>query len=161
MSFNLSDMIFAVINFAVMAFILNKLLFKPVMKLLDDRQNMIDSIHRQAQEAKQEAEADREQYGLEMKNLRIQTQEIMDRALKAGEENKNTIIAEAKANAEIMMKRAREELELEKEKAKNELRSEIAELAVLAAGKLVQQTMRAEDHEKLIEDFIHEVGEPM
>jgi len=159
-SFNLSDMLFAIINFAAMAFILNKVLFKPVLKVLDDRQNMINAVHRQAWEAKQEAEADREQYSLEMKKLRIQTQEIMERALKAGEESKNIIIADAKANAESMMQRTREELELEKEKAKQELRSEVAELAVLAAGKLVQQTLRAEDHEKLIEEFIHEVGDP-
>lgn len=161
MSFNLSDMIFAVINFALMAYILSKVLFKPILKILDDRQSQIQAIQQQALEARQEAEASQEQYGFEMKKLRVQTQEIMDRALKAGEENKNAILAEAKANADSLMQRAREELNLEKEKAKIELRSEVAELAVLAAGKLVNQNLRPEDHEKLIDDFIIEVGEQM
>ena len=73
-------------------------------------------------------------------------QEIVNNAVKVGEETKNQIISEAKDSAAKLMQKAQEEIQREKEQALAEIRNEVANLAVLAAGKIIGKTITADDH---------------
>ena len=69
------------------------------------------------------------------------------------------IVDEAQAKANAMMARAETEIAQEKKKAINEIKDEISGMAVDIASKVVEREISAKDHEKLIEDFIKNVGE--
>ncbi len=159
MSVNFHDMIWAIINFLILVAILHKFLYKPIIGMLDSRKQAIQSQLDQASEARNEAMQVKEEYTREMQNARQEAQEIINRATKLAEESKSGILQEAKAESEKVLKRAQEEINLEKEKAKAELRNEVASLAVLAAGRVLERTIKTEDHEQMIRQFVQEVGD--
>jgi len=159
MSVNFHDMIWAIINFLILVAILHKFLYKPIIGMLDSRKQAIQSQLDQASEARNEAMQVKEEYTREMQNARQEAQEIINRATKLAEVSKSGILQEAKAESEKVLKRAQEEINLEKEKAKAELRNEVASLAVLAAGRVLERTIKTEDHEQMIRQFVQEVGD--
>ena len=156
MEFNLSDMLFAIVNFLIMAFLLQRILFKPVTAILEQRQQQVEAFHNQAKLLQKEAEDYRCQSEAKIDAANKNALEIINQAVKAGEESKAAIIEEAKGSANSLLKKARTEMEYEKEKMKEELRNEVAVLSVMAAGKLLNKTMTLKDHEDMIRGFIAE-----
>lgn len=156
MELNISDMLFAVVNFLIMAFLLTKLLYKPVINIMNKRQEQIQEIHNQAHVLREKAEESFLQSEEEVAVARKNAQEIVNKAVKVGEESKAALIAEAKETAESLLDKARLEIENEKEKMKVELRSEVAVLSMMAAGKLLNRNLNTKDHEYLIQEFISE-----
>ncbi len=154
MELNLSDMLFAVVNFLIMAFLLQKILFKPVTNILAQRQQQVEAFHNQAKLMQKEAEDYRCQSEAKIEAANKSAQEIINQAVKAGEESKNFILEEARESANSLLNKARTEMEYEKEKMKEELRNEVAVLSVMAAGKLLNKAMTPKDHENLIQEFI-------
>lgn len=159
MSIHIPDIVWAIINFLILVAILNKFLYKPVTKMLDERKEEVVNNLNKAEQAKEEAEKLKEDYALRIKNAKTEAQEIIARANKLGEETKNEIVTQAKAEAEKVSVKAQEEIRLEKTKALAELRDEVATLAVLAAGKILGKNIELRDHEKMVKDFVKEVGE--
>lgn len=158
MQINVPDLVWSIINFIALVFILKIFLYKPILGMLDARKEEIAGKYRQADEARNEAMSLKDEYVQEMQKAKAEAQEIINQASKLGEEAKASIIAEARINATNLTDKAKEEIRLEKEKAKAELRNEVADLAVLAAGKVLEKTLQPEDHAKLISEFISEVG---
>ena len=78
-------------------------------------------------------------------------------ANKIATDTRDEILAEARADAEKVTARAREEITAEKEKAMAELRAQVADLALEAAGKLVRTDMNAATQRRLVEEFLAEV----
>lgn len=159
MSVNINDMIWAIINFVVLVAILNKFLYKPILGMLDARKQDIKNQLDEAADARNEAVKVKDEYTREMQNARQEAQEIIGKATKLAEESKSGILQEARAESEKVLKKAQEEIRLEKEKAKAELRNEVASLAVLAAGRVLERTIKTEDHEQMIRQFVQEVGD--
>jgi len=72
---------------------------------------------------------------------------------------KQQIVSEAQEEAARTVAKAKEEIIGEKTKALAEIRNEVANLALLAAGKVVNRTINDEDQKKFVEEFVSEVGE--
>jgi len=159
MSIHVPDIVWAIINFLILVAILNKFLYKPVTKMLDERKNEVVNNLNMAERSKQDAEKLKEEYALHLQNAKSEAQEIVVKATKMGEETKNEIVSQARVEAEKVSVKAQEEIRLEKTKALAELRDEVATLAVLAAGKIISRTIDTKDHEKMVKDFVKEVGE--
>lgn len=159
MNVSIHDMLWAIVNFLILVAILNKFLYKPLLGMLDARKQEIKNQLDEAANARNEAMKIKEDYTKEMQNARQEAQEIISKATKLAEDSKSGIIQEARAESEKVLKKAQEEIFLEKEKAKADLRNEVATLAVLAAGRVLDRTIQAEDHEKMIREFVQEVGD--
>ena len=159
MNIHIPDMIWAIINFLVLVAILNKFLYKPLLGMLETRKQEIRNKYDEAEAARSEAVKMKEEYTREMQNARREAQEIITKATKLAEDSKSQILSEARDESAKMIKKAQEEIHLEKEKAKAELRNEVASLAVLAAGKILDRTIQQEDHEKMVREFVNEVGD--
>ena len=69
------------------------------------------------------------------------------------------LISSAQAEAAAMKQKAEADIELERRKAVNEMKGEISDLAVSIASKVVSKELNAADHERLIEQFIEELGD--
>jgi F-type H+-transporting ATPase subunit b len=159
MGFSVSDMIFAIINFLVLLAILNRFLFKPLLGTMDSRQEQIKAELTSAETAKNEAHQIKEEYTRQMEQAKIDAQQIIERATKIGEETKEELINQARKESAQMTEKAREMIRLEKEEALHQLRDEVSSLVVMAAGKVIDKTIDQEAHEKLIHEFIAEVGD--
>lgn len=159
MSFSPSDLVWAIINFLVLLLILNKFLYKPLMTTMENRKDQIKQDLDNAGKAKEDAQKMKEEYTKQMAQAKQDAQQIIEKATKIGEETRESILNQAREESAKMTEKAQEIIRLEKEEALNQLRDEVSSLVVLTAGKVIDKTIDKDAHEKLIHDFIEEVGD--
>ncbi len=147
------------LSFLVLLLVLRKFAYRPLLDALEKRSQYIEQNIKSAEEQKSEAERIRAEYQAELKQARQEAQAIIERATKASEERGKEIIDEARDESERLKKSATAEIELEKQKAIAELRRQIADLSVLAAGKIIEKNLDTATHTALVDEFIKEVGE--
>jgi len=154
-----STVIFAMINFAILVVGLKVFLYKPVCNMLDSRREEVINNLNSAEEAKLEAQKLKDEYAAQIQNARAEAQDIINQAAKIGEQTKADIVSEAREEASRLTAKAQAEIAREKTEALNEIRNEIADLAVLAASKVVGKTIDVADHQSMVNNFVKEVGE--
>lgn len=159
MQIDFFSVIFAIVNFLILLTAMYFLMYKPLNKTMKLRRENIQKNIETAEALKADAEAMKAEINAELAKSREAAQEIISRAEKTGEVQKNEIIAEAKAEAQKLIEKAHREVIDEKEKAVAELRSEAASLAMLAATKLINHSLTDADHKALVDKYIEEAGE--
>ncbi|MGH2380791.1 MAG: F0F1 ATP synthase subunit B, partial [Candidatus Limnocylindria bacterium] len=140
-SVDLPKLIFQVINFLVILYLLNRFLFKPVLARLDERSAKISKGMEDAEVAARDRELARAEREAAVAEARKEANEMVARANKIAEDTRNEILTAARTEAEKVSTRAREEIIAEKDRAMAEIRGQVAELALAAAGKLVRREM--------------------
>lgn len=116
-------------------------------------------MYEEAQNASDTANKLKSEYEEQIKTAKDQAQEILQNANKKAQKQSDTILAEAKEQAQAAIKRADVQIEAQKKKAVNEIKDEITDLAILAAGEVIEKDLDDEEHKKLIEDFIENAGD--
>jgi F-type H+-transporting ATPase subunit b len=154
MEFSIHSLIWSIINFVVFFLLLRWLLYRPVLKLLDARRDEVRDNLARAEKASREAEKSRAEYERQMAGARSEAQELLSRAQSAAEKTKDEILAQTQRQSEEMLKRAQKAIGSEKERALNELRQEVAELAVMAASKVIERTLDVDEHRRVVNDFV-------
>ena len=107
-----------------------------------------------AQKAHTEAQALLAQHKEMLREAGREREEILKRALKDAEQLKADLSARAKADSDQMVQRAREQIDREKGQAILELRTQVADLAMQAAAKIVESSLTPDAQRKLVDDFI-------
>ena len=153
------ELFFTLANVLILFLILRKVLFKKIIDVMDARDADIKNNIEAGQKAKEEGMKFKSEYETKIQDARDEGQMIVDFARKRAEEKTDTIISEAKKEAEYIKQKANNEIAKEKEQAFNNIKSEISEIAVLAASKVIEKDIDKAKHEDLIENFIKEVGE--
>lgn len=148
---------FQVINFLILLYLLNRFLFKPVLARLDERSAKISKGLEDAETAARDRELARAEREAAVSEARKEAANMIANANKIATDTRNEILTDARAEAEKVMVRAREEINAEKERAMAELRAQVADLALAAAGKLVQSQMDGPTQRRLVEEFLVEV----
>jgi len=148
---------FQVINFLILLYLLNRFLFKPVLARLDERSAKIGKGLEDAEVAARDRELARAEREAAVAEARKEANEMIARANKIADDTRNEILTSARAEAEKVSTRAREEIVAEKDKAMAEIRGQVAELALAAAGKLVRRQMDDPTQRRLVEEFLAEV----
>lgn len=154
----ISEIVWALVNFAVLVLVLRKFLYKPVMKTLDERRAGIDQALEAAEDARKEVAGTEERLRAEIAASRAEAEAILDAARKRGEETREEIVAAARAEAEQVIVTAKAEIEAEKNRAIAELKGQIADIALLATEKLLNDGITAEQQSRLMDKYIKEVG---
>jgi F-type H+-transporting ATPase subunit b len=153
---DLPKLIFQIINFLLLLWLLNRFLFKGVVKMLDERSKRISKGLEDAEVAARDRELARAEREAAVSEARREAADMLASANKIATDTRNEILAEARAEAEKVSARAREEIVAEKERAMAELRAEVADLALLAAGKLVRAEMDGPTQRRLVDEFLAE-----
>ena len=146
-------------NLLILLVLVKKFLFKPVLNILQQRQDEVDKIYADANKAKDEANTLRADYENRLAAAKEEAGEIVKTATAAAQRKSNEMLEEAQTKASGLVARAEAQIAQEKKKAINEIKDEISGMAVDIASKVVEREISAKDHEKLIEDFIKNVGE--
>lgn len=147
---------FQIVNFLLLLYLLNRFLFKRVLRLLDDRQSRISQGLEDAETAARDRELARAEREASLAEARREAEAMVQRAAKTAEATSAEILAEAKASAEQITARAREEIAAEKDRALAEIRGEVADLALEAAGKLIGSEMDGPTQRRLVKQFLSE-----
>jgi F-type H+-transporting ATPase subunit b len=147
-----------IVNFAILAFILQTLLYKPVLKLLAERKEKIRKGLEDADKAKAALDGAQAEYEKRLLDARKEGQGIIAQATLASERAREEILAGARVEAQKIVDKAREEIEFERKRVTADLRREVADLAVLAAGKVVSRQLDDTAQRQLIAEFLAESG---
>jgi F-type H+-transporting ATPase subunit b len=137
-----------IVNFFVLLFLLQRFLFKPVVKMLESRKQRIAEGLQAAEVARREAEAERAQLQAQMDVERREAMERIASASKRGETLADEITASARQDAQRILEQAREEAGRERERILAEAQHEIAELALLAAEKVLGRELANRDAQR-------------
>jgi F-type H+-transporting ATPase subunit b len=152
------SMVLTLVATLILFFVLTKLLYKPVSKMLNDRKERIKQNIDGANNLKQEAAKLKEEYELKITEAKKEAQEIIEAGRKRGEELKESIVAEAKEEANNIIERAKREISQEKEKALLDIKAQSAEMALLIASKILEENLTLDKQQQLINKFVDEVG---
>lgn len=147
---------FQIVNFLILLYLLNRFLFKPGLRRIDERQSRLSQGLEDAAAAARDRELARAERDAALAEARQESEALVQRAAKTAEATSAEILAAAKASAEQLTVRARDEIAAEKERALAEIRAEVADLALDAAGKLVGSEMDGPTQRRLVEQFLSE-----
>jgi F-type H+-transporting ATPase subunit b len=157
--FNGGDILFQLLAFLILLLLLKKFAFKPLINVMKQREDHISGEIASAElrnaEAKQLIE---EQQGL-LKKAREESQSLIENAKKLGEQQKNDIIQAARDESERLKESAKQEIIKEREQAVTALREQVASLSVMIASKVIEKELDEQSQEKLIQDYLKEIGE--
>lgn len=142
------------VNFLVLVFILQRFLYKPVRKFLDERTAMIEQQINSAREQEEEATKLRQELEVKLQDGRTQAKEYLDQAVRRSEQIHEELVEKAKAEAATIQKRTQEDINREKEKAWQELRENVIQLSFAIASKVVKESLDEKKHQALIQDAI-------
>lgn len=156
---NLWTALFTLLNTLTVIFVGTKFLFKPVMKMIQDRQKEIDDLYSDANEAKADAQAMQSEYQAKLGDAQATSERIVKEAVSRGQAREEEIIRQANAEASAIMDKAAADIAMEKKKAINDAKDEISDLALAIAGKVVGRELNAADQSDLVDAFINGLGD--
>ena len=148
-----------ILNLFLQAFLIKKFLFKPIREILEKRKAMADAQISDAVKAKEEALAMKEEYEQDMSQAKARANDIVSNAQKTAEALSDEVIREANRQAGAIKAKAESDIAQERKKAVNEIKDEIGSLAMDIAGKMIEREINEEDHRRLIDEYIENVGE--
>ena len=140
--------------FLIVLGLLWKFAWGPITSALEKREETIDSSIRRAEEALAEAKAIQADNEKALRQAEQQAQQIMREARENADKLRQEEIDETRGQIQRMQEQARVEIEREKQGALNDLRSEVANLAILAAEKILGDGIDDERQRKLVDDFL-------
>lgn len=159
LNINFFTALFTLCNFIALFLVLKKFLFKPVMKLIQDRQQEIDDMYAAANEAKVTAQALEADYAQKLSAATETSQRMVKEALQRGQAREEEIVRQANAEAEAIRQKAAADIAQEKKKALNDAKDEISGMAVAIAEKVVGRHLDVQDQQRLVDEFIDALGE--
>lgn len=151
--------LFILLNTLTIFFVAKKFLFGPVMKIIQDRQQEIDDMFRQADRSNEEAEQLRAEYENKL-SAAVQTSDrLVKEAVARGQSREEEILRQANREADAIREKAAQDIAREKKKAVNDAKNEISSLAIAIAGKVVGASLDGAHQERLVDSFLEELGE--
>ncbi len=156
---NFWTMIFAWCNLLLLYIVLKKFLFKPIMNMIESRQQEIDGMYTDAETAKTDAEGMRAEYEERLSHATEESEEILRSAVRRAQLREEEIMREAQAHAQRTLDRATEQVELEKKRAINEVKDEVAAMAIEIASAVIERDISEDEHKELIDGFIDGIGD--
>lgn len=146
--------IWTIITFIVLAGLLGKYAWRPMLQALQDRENSIRDALAQADRARAEAAEMIQQNQQNMARAELEYQRMMRDARAMAEQMKQEIVSKAHQQARHELDKAHEEMQRNLDAARQQLRAEVADLAVKAAEKILDETLDTARHKKIVDTFI-------
>ncbi len=151
-------LIFTLLNLFLTICVVKHFFFGKISAMLEKRQALTDAQIRDAEAAKEEALAIKTEYETNMAQAKEKANEILNTAQKTAAIQSEEMIREATAQVAAMKAKAERDIAQEKKKAVNEIKSEIGDMAMEIAGKVIEREINDADHTNLINEFIANVG---
>jgi len=150
-------MLWTLIVFGITLFVLWKVAFPRIAEALDKRQRMIEDSIDTAEKTKREADELLREYRERLSDARGQADEIVARARRTADAHEQESQADARTKREEMMEQTRRDIEAETRRAIQQIRSEVADLTVLATEKVTRKSLDSSDQKRLVDEALAEL----
>ena len=149
--------LWTILTFMILLGLLARFAWKPLLALLDRREEMIRQSLDDAQEAKQELQRLQQESKEILSKARVEAQSILAQTRSEADKLKGEIKQKAKAEADAILRDAEKQIKVETEKAIAVLKNEVVDLSLLVASKLIRRNLSKEDNQSLIEESLKQV----
>jgi F-type H+-transporting ATPase subunit b len=142
-----------IVNFSILAFLLYRFAYRPILNMLDQRRERIEKgleDARLAEEARANAESERQQI---LDDARAEAQGIVAEANQRGEAQAASIVEEARSEAQVIIEDSRAEARAERDRMLGEMRGQISALAIAAANRLIGASLDEQRQLELVNEF--------
>lgn len=156
---DLANILITLVNLIVLYVCLKKFMIGPVLNVIKKREDMIQGQFTQAAQAQKNAEELKEQYKQKIEQADDESARIVEEAKQRAAEHYDAKVNDAEAQAKFVLAKAEEQIQLEREKALLEMKSQIAGLAMEAAGKIVTGEASAEKNQSMYDEFLAKAGD--
>ena len=130
------NILWTVVNLLVLYLVFKKFLFKPVMKVINAREDMIKQQFDDAKKSQEEADALKASYDEKLESAKTEADEIIVNARNRAQAE--AALEKTRKETEVMLEKAKADIATEKEKATEAAQADIARLALIAARKIVK-----------------------
>ncbi len=153
---NFTDMILVLISTLIICILAKKFFWDFALEYLDGRKKLIQDQLDNAKKAEAKGEEYKKQYAEQLKNVRHEANEILDKARNDAKAEGIQIVEKAQNDARLTLEKAQRDIEMEKLNAQKQIRKEISEVAFVAAKHILEKEIDEATHKNYVEQFINE-----
>jgi len=146
--------VWTTLTFIILVVVLKKVAWKPILAALEEREAHIQSSIERAEHAKVEAERLLEQHRQQIAGAEAEAQKIIKESRDLAQKLKSEMEEAAKRQSQQMIEQAKQEIDRNKDAALAQLRSEVADLAIMAAGKILNESLDVNRHRKIVDEAL-------
>lgn len=158
-SINLWQILISLANLLIIFLIFKKFLFQPIQVIFAKRQEQVDQLYGDAETDRQAARDMKQEYENRLAAAREEADGIVKNAVQSAQRKGDALLAEANAQASHMKQKAEAEISMERKQMLLDVRTEISDIAVSIASKVVEREVQKKDHDSFVDEFIRNVGE--
>lgn len=158
-SINLWQILISLCNLLILFFILKKFLYKPVMRITEERGKSLREQYSAAENARRLSEESRAEWEEKRRGAKEEARQIVADASKRAECISDGIVLEAKKNAADIIKKAKSEADAEYQKARSEIKKEIIDVSSALTEKILERELSENDRRSFIDKAISEMGD--
>ena len=149
--------IWTIFTFLVLLVLLAKFGWKPLLAFLESREEAIKKSLENAQTAKKELERLQQESAQIIRKAHGEAESIVSKSWSDAEKLREEMKQKAKAEADAIVKESQRQIEIETGRALRQIRSEVADLSIAIASKVIQRNVSKEDNDRLIEDTLKQI----
>ena len=149
--------IWTILTFLVLLTLLAKFAWKPLLQALESRQDSIRKSLDDADQAKKELERLQRESTQIIQEARISAESIIAQSRSDAEKVREDLKLKAKEEAEGILRNAQQQIQLQTRQALQDIRHEVADMAVLIASKVLERNVSKEDNERLIDEALKQI----
>ncbi len=158
LNISLVNIVCTILNLLILYVVFKKFLFGKVDEILKKRQEEVDNATKAADIAIAEADSKKKEYESKISMADVEKEQIMADIKKAGYDEYERIVSDAKKKSEQIITEARYNAETEAERAREEYAGQIRDMVIDAASKIAAADRNTEEDLKLYDKFIDEAG---
>ncbi len=158
MNLNLT-LLLQIISFLILMGLLTKFLYKPLIKMLEERSSQVAQDIESARRSQEEAKRYAEETHNALNMAKEEAIKLKEQARKDADSAKREALSEAKKESMLVIDRAKKEIEKETNNARLKLKREISNLATEVAKKILKREIDKKDHQRLIDESIKGMGD--
>ena len=153
-----AELIWGAICFVIVAFVLTRVAFPKLREVIEAREKKIQADLESAENSKNEAQRQLDDYKKQLAEARGEANRIIEDARAAAEQVRKDIMAKAEKDADVVVARAQEQIQAERQRTIQELQSQIADLSIELAEKVVGRSLDGGSQRELVDAYIKEVA---
>jgi F-type H+-transporting ATPase subunit b len=154
----LAELILGALGFAILFFFMWKWVLPRLNQMLDERRDKIQGDLERAEQTRGEADQLLADYRQQLSGAREEANRIIEEARKTAESMRKDLVARAEQENQAILARAQEEIRAERDRVFQELKSQVAELSLTLAGRVVGEELDRDRHLRLVDQYIAELS---
>jgi F-type H+-transporting ATPase subunit b len=157
MELDYGQIVTQILGFILVLWIMKRFAWKPLLKVLQERSDRVESQLNEAEKQRLDMEKLRQQYEDKLKDIEAEARAKLQEAARNAQRIASEIKEDARGDVKEMLGRARDEIERDRAEALVQLRNEVVDIAIKASGKVLRESLDTARHRKIVAEFIKDL----